>query len=290
MRISISIVVLLSLLVSCKPKELDITIPQAEEKLVVASQFLPNSSLAIVISKSFSALKNGIPTIDSNGVVSNEELIVKNASVTLTNGINTYELTEFSPGVYTTEEMNKEDFQQYHVVINHPETGLNASAKTQMMPDILFDSVSVSKQSDAQYPIMIHYSFSDRPNEQNWYVVQYLLKNTEEDVRDRSNFDYIAKRMLEQQNTFDLYTDADFANGKISVSRKIKINEASDTLGIAVSNITYEYYTFLQAQKRSGLLINQLRGEVINFPTNVQNGYGFFNLHKPDVRVMEVQE
>jgi hypothetical protein len=290
MKTPISILIIFSLLVSCKPNELDIDVPQAEEKLVVASQFLPNNSLAIVISKTFSALKDEMPRIDTTGVIMNEELIIKNARVSLTDGVNTFMLTELSPGTYVSEEIDKIDFQQYHVAIDHPESGLHATAATTMMSDIFFDSVSVSEQADMQYPVVIHYSFTDKPNEQNWYVVQYILKNKKDDVKDKTNFDYIAKRMLEQQNTFDLYTDGDFSNGKLTVSRKVKTDEVSDTLAIAVSNITQEYYTFLQAHKRSGLLMNQLRGEVINFPTNIQNGYGFFNLHKPDLRVLEIKK
>lgn len=290
MKFLFRVIAILSVFVSCKPKELDIDVPQTEVKLVVASQFLPDNSLAVVLSKNFSALKDEMPRVDSTGVLINEELIIKNAIVTLTNGVNTYELQEVSPGVYGTEPLDKIDYQNYRIVINHPESGMQASSSTTMMPDITFDSVSVAAQTDPKYPATIYYSITDRPNENNWYAVHYFLKNQKDTVTNKSNIDYIAKRMLEQQNIVDLYTDADFTSGKLSVTKRLQANEISDTLAIAVSNITHEYYAFLTAQKRSGQLINQLRGEVINFPTNIQNGYGFFNLHKPDVRVLQIEK
>ena len=79
------------------------------------------------------------------------------------------------------------------------------------------------------------------------------------------------------------------ATAALSHSFTIKAS-AGDTLVVQVCRVDGGYYKYLQAYKRTGYLINQLTGEPINLPTNVQTGYGYFALCKPNRYVFDMKE
>ena len=56
-----------------------------------------------------------------------------------------------------------------------------------------------------------------------------------------------------------------------------------DSIAVTLSNISKNYYNYLVLRNESGSLYNQLNLEPLNYPTNVVNGYGFFNAHIPDI-------
>jgi Domain of unknown function (DUF4249) len=62
-----------------------------------------------------------------------------------------------------------------------------------------------------------------------------------------------------------------------------------DTVAIVLANISEAYYNYLQDGIDGQNSISALVSEPLNFPTNVQNGYGFFNLQVPDVRVFQLE-
>lgn len=280
-----------ALLASCTPKEIDLDIPQAPESIAVASQLAPegNGYFVLSLSRTFSALSDKKPQFTDSTAVLPEELLVRNAEVILSLEGNDIMLSELSPGVYYTADMPRSEYATYSLKVTDTETGKTLDAKTQMLPLVPFDDVSVEKVPQKEKEYLLHYAFTDLPGVNNWYVVNFYTKDNRKDSlpENPTNIDYIAKRMLEQRLDFDLISQEDIVNGQYSITRQFTNNKL-DTFAIALSNISQGYYEFLKAQKKYHSLINQIRGEVINLPTNVQKGYGYFNLHTPDVRVFDL--
>lgn len=92
--------------------------------------------------------------------------------------------------------------------------------------------------------------------------------------------------MIEQRLDYDLLSETDIVGGRYQITKNFT-NAKLDTFAIALSNITQGYYEYLKAQKKFNTLVNQIRGEVVNLPTNIINGYGYFNVHTPHFKVID---
>lgn len=271
---------------SCKPEPIDLIVAQNPQKLAVSSQLVNSSLLGVSISKTFEALQVKNSGIDSNGFNFDTSLLVGNAQVLLKSNNYSIQLVEIEKGIYGTETAIINDLTNYQLeVIIDGKLALMAEAKKLVKTN--FDSVFVYKLKNSN-EVKVYYSLTDNMAEQNFYVVNYFIKNKKDNISQQPTPELIAKRMLEQNINFDLLTDADFKNGKYQIEKLITSNHPSDTFAITVSNISKGYFDFLVAQKRAGTLFNQLRGEVINFPTNIKNGYGYFQLSEPDLRILDI--
>ncbi len=289
-KIIIILASLALILCSCQPEPITIDIPQAPPKMVISSQLVPNeNTLLVAVSKNFSALKNGAPTYDSNGVNFDTTLLLTNSVVILQSNNTIDTLTEFSPGLYMSKPLDEFTLQNYTLFASHQSTGLTAWSSTSHMPNIVFDSIYPIISSYDKGNINVHYQFTDIPNQENWYLINYITGNKKDTTKSKIDVDYIASRMLNQSNNFDLITEKDFIAGKYITDKRLSRVKLGDTIAVAISNISKGYYDFLTVQKKASQLVNQIRAEVINFPTNIQGGYGFFTIHKPDIHLMELK-
>lgn len=280
----------ISILAACTPEPLDIDIPQAEIKPVVATQYYfdtitQQSALIVTLTKTLSATTSNRPKIDSNGFIVDQDYLITNAIVELSTSTGTITLEEVSPGFYYA--FNIELLDNEHCKVNATNANGEAivSAETEVMTEVDFASLFLSGPPSNRF---LNYTITDDQSTPNWYLVNYLTKQ-QKDTVNYNDPKYIARRLTEQKLDFDLFTDSDFKNGTINVSRKLE-NLQYDTIAVAISNINKGYYDFLLTQKRYGLLVNQLKGEVINFPTNVKGGLGYFHLSRPKLRVLDVND
>jgi hypothetical protein len=291
MKYFLTILAAACLLVSCTPENLELDVPQAPERIAVASQLSPPGTdyFILSLSRTFSALSSKKPSFSDSAVMFPEELLVRGADVTLSIHGMQIGLQELSPGVYYTDQVSRNEYADYTLTVTDNEKGQSLVASAQLMPSVTFDTVGVDKVAGKDKEYLIHYSITDIPGINNWYVVNYYTKDNRKDSlpSNPADIDYIAKRMLEQRLDFDLISQDDIVNGRYSVTKRFT-NERLDTFAIALSNISQGYYDFLKAQKKYHSLINQIRGEVVNLPSNVQGGYGYFNMHTPDVRVFDL--
>lgn len=290
MKNTLIFLLLLSLLASCTPEAIDIDIPQAPVKPVVATQYYfdtitQQSALIVTLTKTLSATTGNRPTIDSNGFIVDENYLIANAQVELTTSMGTISLEEVSPGFYYAFNIELHDREYCRVNATSASGEHIVSAETEVMTEIDFTTLSLSGPSANRF---INYTITDDPGTSNWYLVNYLTKQ-QKDTVNYNDPKYIAKRLTEQKLDFDLFTDSDFKSGILNVSRKLE-NLQYDTIAIAISNINKGYYDFLLTQKRYGLLVNQLKGEVINFPTNIHGGLGYFQLSRPKLRILDVND
>lgn len=271
---------------SCTPQPLDIDIPQVPIKPVLASQFYydtitDQNAVVFTLSKSISALDGRRPTIDSNGVIQDQGLLIGGAQITLTLGGQEYVCEEGEKGIYYAFNVQLTNYSVCKIAVKDATGNELINASTIAMPEIKFASVNLLVENQNKY---LAYSLTDNVQEQNWYLVNYFTKQ-KQDSGSYSDPKYIAKRLTEQKLDFDLYTDADFKNGELQVKRYLG-QTGVDTIAVAISSITQGYFQFLSAQKKYGLLVNQLKGEVINFPTNINQGLGYFTIHQPKLSIL----
>jgi hypothetical protein len=289
-KLLIILIPCLWLIVACTPEPLDINIPQHASQPVVATQYYydtitEQSVLAVTLSKTLSATTGNRPAIDSNGVTIDEDYLIAGARVELVTSRETIELTEETRGIYyaVNPEVLNHEFCTIRAYDNQGR--LIIHAVTEVMPEMDFTTIGISSEGRDKY---INYTLTDDPAKANWYVVNYFTKQQSDTAGNYNDPKYVARRLTEQNLRFDLFTDRDFKQGSLSVKRKLERLEL-DTVAAAVSNISQGYYQFLQTQKKYGLFINQVKGEVINFPTNITGGLGYFSLAKPKMKMLQVQ-
>ncbi len=274
-------------LVNCTPDPIDIDVQPAEERLVIASQILPNSIMVIGLTRSFSPLDpDGHEDTLQNDFL--DRILVADAIVTVTHPSGTDTLYMLTPGIYASINVLLEDYGSYTVHAKDPLTGLEVTATTELLPPVAFDSIRPYKQLvDGDTTPFIHYELSDYGAAADYYVVCFYRKSQDTSAFDINDY---FNRGSNQLNRFDLITDQDFnQNGKLIRNTQLADVSTIDTIAVTVSHITKGYYEFLTAYKRSSSLFNQLSGEPINYPTNVEGGYGYFNTHFPEVRIFELR-
>jgi hypothetical protein len=270
-------------LVSCQPKPIDIDVPPAEEKLVIASQVLPNSVMVVGLTRSFSPLDaDGHEDTLQNSFL--DRILVPDAIVTVTHPSGTDTLYMLTPGIYASINVLLVDYGTYTVHAKDPSTGLEVTATTELLPRVYFDSIQPYKQVvDGDTVPFVHYELNDYGSASDYYVVCYYRKSQDTSAFDLNSYFNQGSNEL---NAFDLITDQDFdEHGKLTRNQQLVDVSTTDTIAVTVSHITKGYYEFLTAYKRSSSLFNQLSGEPINYPTNVEGGYGYFNTHFPDIRI-----
>lgn len=277
-------------LFSCRPDPIDIDVPPAEERLVIASQIVPNSIMVVGLTRSFSALDAGgqEDTLQDDFL---NRILVADAIVTVTHPGGTDTLYMVTPGIYASISVLLTNYGTYTIHAKDVSTGQEVTATTELMPAIEFDSIqpyigfdSIANDSAA----FIHYELTDFRNETNYYVACYYRKSQDTSAFDLNN--YFAQG-TNQLSSFDLITEQDFdQNGKLVRNQLLNTVGINDTIACTISHITKGYYEFLSAYKRSSSLFNQLSGEPINYPTNVEGGYGYFNTHIPDIRIFALPD
>ncbi len=273
-------------LYSCRPKPLDIDVKPAEERLVISSQVLPNSVMVVGLTRSFSPLDSqGNSDSIQNSFL--DRILVPNAIVTVTHSNGTDTLFMITPGVYASLNILLVDYGSYTLHAKDPATGLEVTATTELLPRVYFDSIQPYKQVvNGDTVPFVHYELTDYGAASDYYVACYYRKSQDTSAFDINNY---FSRGSNQLNSFDLITDSDFdQNGKLV--RNTQLNDVSntDTIAVTISHITKGYYEFLTAYKRSSSLFNQLSGEPINYPSNVEGGYGYFMCHFPELRIFEL--
>jgi len=132
--------------VACEPEPLEIDIPQAEQKMVVYSQTLPDQALVVTLSKSYSALVTPNEPSDSNAVdsVNNvflNQFLVENATV-IVSGVDFNDtLPQVVKGVYVAPFFPFSPGNSYQLTAHDPTTGFSISSTTTTLPIVDFKTL-----------------------------------------------------------------------------------------------------------------------------------------------------
>ena len=269
------------LFTACRPKNIDIDVKPADPKLVVFSHVIPNSIMLISLTKSFSALK---PQEEAKL----EDFLVGGADVKVKfNGeeVSFYEL-EF--GIYASFETPTTAGIEYELTaIKDNDT---ITAKSVMLEKTAFESVTpIITKTAEDTSTAIKVNFTDNPSQDNWYIINVYKKDdaSGDESIDGVNFFGNGSNVLARTV---LLSDKEIP-GTYEETLELNNVHHNDSIVVTLSNIDEKYYNYLNLrQEGSGNIFTSLNLEPVNYPTNVENGYGFFNTHHPDIRFYDLSE
>lgn len=270
---------MLVILASCLPEPLSVNgIPQLKPKIVVSSQIDDDQTLLILLTKSVGAL-------EANDNSNAEELLnliaINDAVVTVRTSDFSETLTPLGNGVYLSVTIPLEAGVEYFLEVESPSMG-TVTASTFVESPIKFAFTEASIYYNGFDTLAeVSYGFDD-PVGENFYMfnVQRLTNDFEpEDLLNPQIFtQMVDDRGFDGDSYFDrkrVFANRDFVPG--------------DTVGIFLSNISEQYYDFMQIRLDSRFSFADFLGEPANYPSNIKGGLGFFNLYIPDVRILEIQ-
>jgi hypothetical protein len=274
---------------ACKPDPLSISIEQPSPKLVISSGLssvrdtlanfvFADSALVVSVSRTLGALSGASAGASDSALVFGQ--LVQRARVVLLGNGRADTLQPLGNGAYYLPQPPLRVETPYTLLVYDSATQLTCQATTYYLPRMQFDYLRpVVHRTPTDTTVTLDYQLTDRPG-RNFYLVQYnplstVSTTTEPDARNVSSL----FETLRNGQRLRLLTDNDFRNGRFTVTGEQLQVGGRDTVLVGLAQISEEYYRFLQAYRKAGKLFNQLSGEPITFPTNVQNGYGFFGLH-----------
>lgn len=279
----------LFLLFSCVPKPIDIQIDPPEAEIVVTSQVIPNRVMLLALTRSFSALAINV---DEGDTVSNDflsDLLVDRARVSISFAGQTETLFNLGNGVYGSVNALQFPNEIYTLSVYDSTTEKTVTSQTPMLPFVGFDSLyPVIDRTDGDTSIHLNYTLTDPPGD-NYYVINVVRRDndTSNVGIDLNSFFSVGLNVVTQTR---LISDKTFDSSTISEEFELFNISPEDSIVVTVSNISPEYYSYLEAQNRAQGILSQVTQEPINRPTNVNGGLGFFNAHFPDFRVYDLKE
>jgi len=268
----ISFLLLFSVL-GCIPEPLPVDdLPKAQVKIVVSSQIVPETGLVIFLSRSLGALDAGDGT-DIEELL--EAIIIDDALVTIAVDGDTDTLENIGDGFYGEFNPEWRTDTDYTLQVISPSLG-SVQAVTRVQQSIPFSEVSARIYSNEFDSLaQITYRLND-PEGENFYMLNVQR------FSDLELSNYINPRIYTR-----LIEDKNFDGRQVSEIFNVPFQEFSmgDTIAVSMANISEDYYKFLKVRADNRFSFVDFAGEPLNYPTNVQGGYGFFNLHTPDIRV-----
>lgn len=271
---------------SCLPPSIDIDVTPAPPKLCIASLVLGNNGIVVGLTRSYSPLEKN-PDADSLSDDLIEQILVTGATVTVSYGAQTDTLYEVTPGVYSNLFTTITEGETYTLRAYDPQMNLNCQAVTVMRPDIELDTVWPSiVRNSPDTMVYFHYRLYDNTATENYYVVNFIKKVQGDSTFDINNV--FAAGSNEVLTEFELLDDQAFQNGVLEKDVHVFSAEQHDTIAVSVSEISKGYYEFLSAMKRSSSIFNQLTGEPITYPSNVEGGHGYFTMHRTNTDLFDL--
>ena len=268
------------LLAGCLPDPLPVEeLPVLKPKITVSSQIIPQQGLVVFLTRSIGALD---ASDDSNPQTLLNQVVITDALVTLHYLGIVDTLTSLGSGLYGgIAEVEWQERLLYELRVSSPELGeVNAFAEVQTpISFATADARLFVTEFDSLAEIT--YSVQD-PSGPNYYMINVQQISSEQSLTSLLDPDVFT--YLLEDNVFDgqLYEDQfrvffrDFSEG--------------DTVSVQLANIQKKYYDFLKLRNDNRTSITDFASEPVNYPTNVNGGLGFFNLHLPDVRLFLLEE
>ncbi|MEQ8475542.1 DUF4249 family protein [Fulvivirga sp.] len=261
-----------ALLTACLPEPLPVNnVPVLENTVVVGSQELPDEFIAISLTKSFGALDAG-PDSDIEALL--DELLIDSVEMFIEVAGQNYQLQNLTNGFYLGTGIPEIVGEEYTLSFISPLNDKPVISKSNLLPFIGFDSLEVSL-NETTFDTLININlWIEDPDQKNWYMVNVQTFNDDYDIQDRPYT--------------ELLDDIGF-NGELyhhEFTIPFRDYEPGDTIFVSMANINEDYYQFLKLRKDQRFSLLDGLGEPINYPTNVENGLGFFHTHQPDIRIV----
>lgn len=270
---------LLVLLWGCLPEPLDVDgLPVVKPQIVVSSQIIPDQSLLVLLTKTFGALD---ASDDSDPEELLKQIAVDDAVVTITGPGGSYELESLDNGLYGGLPISFEEGEEYTLHVVSESLG-EVSASTTVMPMVSFDDIKAELVYNGYDDTLaqITYRISDAV-EKNWYMLN---------VQEVERAD-VADNLINPRAFTRLFEDNEFNGGTHQETFRVFPRDfiPGDTIAVSLSNISNGYYEFIQLRLDNRYTFVEYLSEPVNYPSNVKDGKGYFNLYVPDFRMFVLE-
>jgi hypothetical protein len=226
----------------------------------------------VLLTKTFGALD---ASDDSDPEELLDQIAVNDAVVTIKGPLGEYELESLDNGLYGGLVIPFQGGESYELHVNSESLG-EVHAVTTVKPLVSFDDIKAELFFNGYDDTLaqITYKLSDRL-EENWYML-----NVQEVERED-----VVENLINPRAFTRLIDDKEF-NGEIH-EETFRVFPRDfipgDTIAVTISNISKEYYDFMELRIDNRYSFVEYLSEPVNYPTNVVGGKGFFNLYVPDV-------
>jgi hypothetical protein len=268
----------LSLLVlaSCIPDPLELKeIPVVQPEIVVATQMAGDSSVVVLLTRTFSALE-GSKDMDPEEFF--KKIVVNDALVTISGPGGTDTLSFRENGIYGGLGTPLLEGRTYELHVKSETLGtVSSTARVQAQVKMKLVEADLYYEGLDDTLAVVDYRFQD-PSEENHYLLnvqkvegENLLGNAINPETYTMLFDDSDFNGESYEENFTFFP-ADFATG--------------DTIAVSLANISREYYQFMELRAEKRLNFLEFLSEPANYPSNIKGGKGFFSLYVPDVRLL----
>jgi hypothetical protein len=261
---------------TCTPDPLEMeNLKIPETKIVVSSLVLPDSSVAILLTKSIGALEANEES-DPQSLIA--EIAIEDAEVTITANDSTYSLKLLQGGVYQGFGIPMVAGTECHLKVISKSFG-EVRATAVVQAPIYFDIVKAEpyqNEHDDSWA-QVTYTIQDPP------VPNYYLLNVQK-ARQKD----FAKNILKPDAYTHPMDDKTFNDQQFSeMFRTMNKNfYPGDSLEVSLANVSEDYFNYVKLRLENHLELVEVFSEPVYYPTNIVGGRGFFNLHLTDVRVI----
>lgn len=267
-------------LCACIPEPLDVdNVPTVKPELVVLTQFVPDETLIVMVTRTFGALE---ASGNSDPAALLRKIAVADATVKIQGPGGSYTLARIGPGVYGNVMIPFQDGEAYTLTVNSASLG-EVHATTTVQPKVSFDDVSAYLYGVSPNDSLAEISYSLRdPRDRNWYMINVQHIEAAELIEDILNPNAFTK----------LFDDTHFNGQEYGETFRVFPRDfhTGDTISVSLSSISEEYYNFMKIRQDNRFSFVEYLSEPVNYPSNVVGGRGFFNLYVPDVRFFVLRE
>jgi hypothetical protein len=272
------LLLVLMFLQGCLPEPLPVTnVPTLTPRVVVSSQLIPETGLVVFLSKSFGALDAGEDSDDEELL---EAITITDALLLLRTGASVDTLQNLGSGLYGGLQPDWPLNTTYILEVQAP--GFDpVYASTQVQEFVGFSNVTASAIWNGFDSLArVTYTIADPPTK-NFYMLNVQRFSTELQT----------DRLLNPRIYTKLLDDAYFTSSEFSETTNVLFEEftAGDSIAVSLANISAAYYQYLTLRGENRFNALEFAAEPVAYPTNVTGGYGFFNLHTPDVRLFRLE-
>ena len=264
------------LVLSCTPDPLEMdNLKLPETKIVVSSLILPDSSVAVLLTKSIGALKANEDS-DPRSLIA--EIAIDDAEVTITANDSTYSLKLLQGGVYQGFGIPIVAGTECHLKVISKSLG-EVTATAVVQAPIYFDTVNaeayLNEHNDSW--ALVTYTIQD-PSPPNYYLINVQKARGKDSAKD------ILKTGAYTRPVDDkTFNDQEFSETFIATNKNF---DRGDSIEISLANVSEDYFNYVKLRLENRLELVEIFSEPVYHPTNVVGGRGFFNLYLTDIRVI----
>lgn len=273
--VSTALLVLATGVLSCVPEPLKLEdLEMAPPEIVVSSTVLSDTSVVILLTRSIGALEANSRS-DPKELMA--QIAINDAVVTMTSNNVSYGLVRVQNGMYQSQGMPLVTGNEYFLEVVSPSLGRVTSRAVVQQP-VGFDTVKAGPPSPVSYEFIrsVAYTISDPPT-RNYYVINFQTAKKS----------IVMENLLRPDTYTRLLTDESFNGQEFSETfNAITSHPYYDSVSVSIANVSKEYFDYVKLRMENDLELVEIFSEPIEYPTNVQGGKGFFELHISDIRMV----